>query len=95
MFKKLLDKKGFWSKRGPYSDVVLSTRVRLGRNVQGVPFPHKQDEKDANKIKSIAETFVQKSKYNNCATLYDLKEIDSNDKRFLRERNILTYEMEV
>ena len=95
MFERLLEKKGFWSKVGPYSDIVLSTRVRLGRNISGIRFPHRQDDDDVNLIKSISENFVIKSDFSNSVILYDLKDIDNNDRRFLRERNIITSEMEV
>lgn len=30
-----------WLKPGPEEDVVVSTRVRLARNLEGLPFPHK------------------------------------------------------
>ncbi|MDY6933529.1 MAG: ATP--guanido phosphotransferase [Spirochaetota bacterium] len=94
MFEKLLEKRGFWSKVGPCSDVVLSTRVRLGRNLSDVRFPHRQDEDDLNYIRFLTEEFVYKSDFNNCVTLCDLKDISLNDRRFLRERNIITHEME-
>jgi protein arginine kinase len=29
---------------GPQAEIVLSSRIRLARNVAGVPFPHRADD---------------------------------------------------
>ncbi len=94
MFEDLYQKLGFWSKTGPYGDVVLSTRVRLARNLAAVRFPHRQDESDANLIKSIARRFTTDSAFSDNLSMVELPSLDAADKRFLRERNIITGEME-
>ncbi|MDP2873120.1 MAG: protein arginine kinase [Bacillota bacterium] len=38
---------------GPESDVVISSRVRLARNVTGIPFPHLMDDGQAERIISM------------------------------------------
>lgn len=35
---------------GPESDIVISSRVRLARNLNEVPFPHLLSERQANQI---------------------------------------------
>ena len=37
----------WFEKKGTDGDVVVSSRVRLARNVKGVPFPGRMDEKQA------------------------------------------------
>ena len=37
----------WFEKKGTDDDVVVSSRVRLARNVKGVPFPGRMDEKQA------------------------------------------------
>ncbi len=36
--------------KGPDSDVVISSRVRLARNVAGIPFPHVMDNEQAERV---------------------------------------------
>lgn len=95
MFEHVLEKPGFWSVYGPNSDVVISSRIRLARNMDTVPFPGRFGEHDAALIKSMLDTFVQGSAFRGKVLLVDLSAIDSNEKRILRERNIITYEMEI
>lgn len=46
---------------GPESDVVISSRVRLARNVTGIPFPHLQSESQAERIITmVAEALAHK-----------------------------------
>ena len=40
----------WYAQRGPQGDVVLSTRVRLARNLAGVPFPARLDAADRQKV---------------------------------------------
>ena len=35
---------------GPDGDIVISSRVRLARNLKDIPFPHLLSEKDAKSI---------------------------------------------
>ncbi len=41
----------FWTRAdNPYSDVILSTRIRLARNYKKYPFPNKMGQEDAQKL---------------------------------------------
>lgn len=40
----------WYTDRGFQSDIVLSTRVRLARNIKDIPFPCKMGEEDARKV---------------------------------------------
>jgi protein arginine kinase len=94
MFDELYRHGGFWSTTGPQGDVVLSTRVRLARNLATVPFPHKQDEPEQTIVKSVSYRFVHESEINRNALFVEVSSLDAHDRRFLRERNIITSEME-
>jgi protein arginine kinase len=94
MFDELYRQGGFWSTTGPQGDVVLSTRVRLARNLATVPFPHKQDEPEITIVKSVSYRFVHESELNRNALFVEVASLDAHDRRFLRERNIITNEME-
>lgn len=41
------------------SDIVLSTRVRLARNIGGIPFPSKMTDEDASKVISMTEAALR------------------------------------
>ncbi|MCP4133834.1 MAG: hypothetical protein GY754_22890 [bacterium] len=94
MFEELLQKPKFWSSYGPYNDIVLSSRVRLARNMQAVSFPNRMEENEIALIKAAAEKFRSESEYRDTLSIIYLAQMESNEKRFLRERNLVTHEME-
>jgi protein arginine kinase len=94
MFEKLLEDTSFWSGIGQLSDTVLSTRVRLIRNMADVPFSEKQSEGDLEKIIEPVNNFIYSAKIAAGLEKTQLSEIDNLDRRFLRERNLLTKKAE-
>ena len=46
---------------GFQSDIVLSTRVRLARNIKDIPFPGKMSEQDAQKVIENVENAIQRT----------------------------------
>jgi protein arginine kinase len=83
-----------WLKsNGPYSEIVISSRIRLARNLDKVPFPHwanKQQSQDT--LMAIEET-AKKVEYLKNITLFRLADLDSIDKQFLIERHLMSYEL--
>lgn len=94
MFEDIYRAGGFWSGTGPNADIVLSTRVRLARNLASVSFPHRQDEAETGLIKSIARRFCDESEQRDRLLYLDLPSLSDDERRFLRERNLITSEME-
>lgn len=43
----------WYSKCSSESDVVISSRVRFARNIQGIPFPEKMNSSDREKLNEI------------------------------------------
>lgn len=89
----LLKQTGEWLRAtGPNSNIVISSRVRLARNIASVPFSHwanKQKKKDClNSIKTAISTcpFLKKTSYIDIGSLNDL------DKQFLVERHLMSRE---
>lgn len=52
--RELLAKDSFWMKDTAEYPIVLSTRVRLARNLSDSPFPHAMSPSDADKIETLA-----------------------------------------
>lgn len=94
LIDEVLKQPGFWIKSGPKKDIVLSTRIRLARNVQSLPFPDNIDEGESYIIRHALERFTRESKFAGSVELIDLANYDSHERRLLRERNLITHEME-
>jgi protein arginine kinase len=77
---------------GPNSDIVISSRIRLARNLEGVPFPHWADPVQAEQIlKSVADA-VKRTDMLKKSTMFRLAEMDPVDKQFLVERHLMSIE---
>jgi protein arginine kinase len=85
---------GLWTQCGPFSDTVLSTRVRLARNIGGIPFPYRLGAEEADLIIPLIEKY-ERHAYGDNSRMIRLRDLDRHGKRFLRERNIITFEMEI
>jgi len=88
------NRNSFWKQKGPRNDIVLSTRIRLGRNAGFIPFPESMDDSDFELIKGITESFISKTSPGENTTCFNINELDLHEKRLLLEKNIITSEME-
>jgi protein arginine kinase len=95
VFEEVLQQSGFWTSCGPFSHIVLSSRARLARNMANVPFPSRMVGDDAYPVRDVIRRFAGESSFRDHVAIIDLQGIDSGEKRFLRERNVITYEIEV
>ncbi|MBO5370485.1 MAG: protein arginine kinase [Clostridia bacterium] len=73
---------------GSQSDVILSTRVRLARNLKGIPFPGKMSADDANKVISLVEATLEEMNYT--FTRIDLAKLDTAEKQKLVEERFIS-----
>jgi protein arginine kinase len=89
----LLNHTSEWLKgTGPNSDIVISSRIRLARNLDKVPFPHWADRKQSeNALKSIEEA-IARVDFLKKVTVFKLADLDSMDKQFLIERHLMSFE---
>ncbi|MFW5769893.1 MAG: ATP--guanido phosphotransferase [Spirochaetota bacterium] len=95
MFDHLLEKPGFWSRSGPYPDVVLSTRVRLARNLATLPFPGNMGSAETDFLNGMVDRLMQHAEFSGKMSIIRMDQLSLEDKRFLRERNIITRELEL
>jgi len=89
----LLNHTSEWLKgTGPHSDIVISSRIRLARNLNKFPFPHWANKAQLDQI--IKETAQAMSKVSllKTSTLFELGKLDSVDKQFLVERHLMSIE---
>lgn len=86
--------KSFWREKGPRNDIVLSTRIRLGRNADLIPFQERIDESDFEILQGISGSFISKTPHGENTVCVNINELDLHEKRLLLEKNIITSEME-
>jgi protein arginine kinase len=89
----LLNHTSEWLKgTGPHSDIVVSSRLRLARNLDKFPFPHWANKKQGEEILTTIEEAVHKVDYLKNITTFKLADLDSVDKQFLVERHLMSLE---
>ncbi len=89
----LLSHTSEWLKgTGPNSDIVISSRIRLARNLDKLAFPHWANKKQSEDVLKATEEAVAKVEYLKQATVIKLADLDSVDKQFLVERHLMSLE---
>ncbi len=77
----------WYNDTGSKSDIVLSTRIRLARNLKGIPFPSKMMEDDAKKVIALVEKALEEMNYS--FVKYDMQALTETEKqRLVEERYI-------
>jgi protein arginine kinase len=83
------DREGDWlSGQGPASDIVVSSRVRLARNIAGFPFVNKASEAERQQIVALVSDKAQD--WAGGMIFIDMNEISSLDRNLLVERHLIS-----
>ncbi|RKY32088.1 MAG: ATP--guanido phosphotransferase [Candidatus Omnitrophota bacterium] len=81
-----------WFSSNVYSDIIISSRVRIARNIEGFPFPLQMSEKQAELLlERIIDAIFSKFKSRKKILLYSEK-LSYIEKQFLLERHIVSKE---
>lgn len=78
---------------GPHSDIVISSRVRLARNLLEVPFPHQMTEDQAQEVvKAVARVAEKIEVRENLGTMeiVMLNDLSSLDRQILVEKHLIS-----
>jgi len=86
-------KMGWARPSGPEHGVVLSSRIRMARNLKSLPFPCRAKEKDAARVLQEVFEAAAKSPSLKDAARIALKEIDATDRAFLVERHLISNDL--
>jgi len=81
-----------WMETGPESDIAISSRVRLARNISAIPFPHLlRPETGDQCIKKIGEAWY-KTDYSeeNPSELMTFDQLSALDKNILMEKHLIS-----
>lgn len=75
---------------GVANSIIVSTRLRLARNIDGVPFPHKLTEVPSKQITDKVEKALASM---GTFTRYDMSGISSLDGMVLREKHLISSDL--
>ncbi len=78
------------SETGPNSDVVISSRIRLARNLKNLPFPHMMDDNDIKKLLNLINDTVDV--FNGKVELWKLEDLTNIEKLVLVEKHLISPE---
>jgi len=89
----LLNDKGEWLRStGPNADIVMSSRIRLARNLAKYPFSHWASKKEQQEILTAVKEAAVSSKKMKTSLCLDIGKMDPIDKQFLVERHLMSKE---
>lgn len=88
---ELAVKPGEWlSGTGPMSDIVISTRIRLARNVAGYPFLSKATPEQRAELVNLLRARTNTGMPDGAWTYVDIDSIDELDQKVLVERHLIS-----
>ena len=96
-FEDLAKTSGEWLRgSGPESDIVISSRIRLARNLADFPFIARATDSDKAEIESIlrgrVEALRESGKLGGSPSYLDVSQLDDVDRQFLVERQLISRE---
>ncbi len=84
---------GWLDASGPSSEIVLSTRVRLARNLQGSAFGPRARVNDREAVLGRVRTTARELPLLKDATLWSLPEVEPRTRQILFERRLVSHEL--
>lgn len=89
----LLNNTGEWIRcTGPVCDIVMSSRVRLARNLANYPFSHWASKKEQEAVMAAAKESIPSIKKIKDSLFVEIGKLDPIDKQFLVERHLMSKE---
>lgn len=89
----LLNNTGEWIRcTGPVCDIVMSSRVRLARNLANYPFAHWASKKEQESILNVSKESILSVKKLKDSLFVEIGKLDPIDKQFLVERHLMSKE---
>ena len=78
---------------GPHADMVLSTRIRLARNLRDVPFTHRARDEQLHGVLASVDTATQSSKALAGGLLLKMQDCTAIERQVLVERHLVSHEL--
>ncbi len=91
MFDTMVKKPAGWiNGEGEESSVVLSSRIRLARNIAGIKFPNSAEPETREKLLELFDSAMGKSEFLQDGTFYRTSGMDRTNSSFLVERHLIS-----
>ncbi len=91
MFETMAKKPAGWiNGEGEESSVVLSSRIRLARNISGIKFPNSAEPETREKLLELFDSAVGKSEFLQDGAFYRTSGMDRTNSSFLVERHLIS-----
>lgn len=88
-----LTRLGEWLKgEGHNSDIVMSSRVRLARNLDKIPFTHWANKREKEEVLESLKNAFRDNEYLKDGIFLLMKDLDEIDRLFLLERHLVSHE---
>ncbi len=89
----LINHTGEWLRgTGPHPNIVMSSRIRMARNLNQVSFPNKASKKALNDVIDSVQAAIDSIDLFKDCTLFKISGLDSIDKQFLVERHLMSHD---
>ncbi len=93
MFEGLIGRTASWLKAdGRDAAIVVSSRVRLARNIQNMLYPNKSNAEESDKVREYIRKALEKKGLLENGQFYHSEDIDELDRKFLIERHMISPE---
>ncbi|OGF15283.1 MAG: protein arginine kinase [Candidatus Eisenbacteria bacterium RBG_16_71_46] len=93
-FDELIAEPSPWlSGEGPHAHMVLSTRIRLARNLQSVPFTHRARDEQLQGVLLSVSSAAQRSEAFRDALMLRMNEMGGLERQILVERHLVSHEL--
>lgn len=78
------------SGQGPLSDIVISSRIRLARNVESIPFSPRAEQAELKRIFELSRQIVEEDSLFQDSSLLLLDELTPLESQFLVEKHLIS-----
>jgi protein arginine kinase len=78
---------------GPQSDIVISSRVRLARNIAKMPFSHWANKAQSMQTLKICKDAIEANDFMKGCIFVKIEDLNNTDKQFLLERHLVSKEL--
>ncbi|MBF0533124.1 MAG: protein arginine kinase [Candidatus Omnitrophica bacterium] len=90
---EFLRRTGEWLKgSGSFANIVVSSRIRLARNLALKPFPNRANKKELNESLENIRAAILGTEYFKNAAFFRISEMDNVDRQFLIERHLMSHD---
>jgi protein arginine kinase len=91
ILKNLKESSAEWiNGQGPLSEIVISSRIRLARNVEGIPFSPRAEQAELKNIFELSQQIAEKDSLFKDSNLLLLDELSPLESQFLVEKHLIS-----